>query len=68
MNLGHTSLTSVVPPKSSSVPLERLNQVDRLVDDDEADIESMNFIRNWTGTKKHVSSELDTGQGKGIRH
>ena len=38
--------TPVVPPRSSSVHLERLDRVDRLVDDEEPDVESMSLNRN----------------------
>ena len=34
----------MVPTRSSSVPLERLDGVDRLADDEESGFEVMNFI------------------------
>ena len=54
------------PPRSSSVPLERLDRVDRLKDDEESNVEPLNLVRNMTFKKKHVSSELYTDQGEGI--
>ena len=56
----------VGPPRSTSVPLEILDRLDRLADDEESNVELMNLIGNQTSTKKDVSSELDTDQGEGI--
>ena len=55
-----------VPPRSSSVALERLDRVDKLVHYEKSSLEVMNLIRNQAYTKKHVSFELDTVQGEGI--
>ena len=54
--------------RSSLVPLERLDRVDRLAGDEESEIDVMNLIRNQAHTKKHVSLnlDLDTDQGEGI--
>ena len=63
-------LPPVVLPRSSSVPLDRVDRkdrVDRLADDEASDLEVVNSIKNRTHTKKHISTELDTDQGEGIR-
>ena len=54
----------VVPPRSSSVPLNRIDRVDRLADDEEPDSEVGNSIRDRAHAKKHVRTELDTDQGE----
>ena len=59
-------LLPVVSPRSSLVPLKRLDRIDRWVDDKYSDVESLNFIRNWAPKKKDISSKLDTDQGGGI--
>ena len=56
----------VVPPRSSSVPLKRLDRVDKLVNKEAFNVKSLNLIRNRTCKKKYVSSELDTDHGEGI--
>ena len=53
----------MVIPRSSSVPLERL---DRLADEEESDLEFMDPSKIQTHRQKHVSSELDTDQREGI--
>ena len=45
-----------VPHRSSSVTLERLDRVYNLVDD--ADVGSVNSVKNRTCKRKHVSSEI----------
>ena len=56
----------MIPPRSSSVHLEREDRSNRLADDEESDIELMNSIRSQAHTKKDVSPGLDTSQGEGI--
>ena len=57
----------VVPPMSSSVPLDKVDTVDRLAtDDEESDLIVVNSIRNRSHAKKHVNTELDTDQGEGV--
>ena len=56
----------VVPPMSSSVPLERAGRVNRLADDEESELEAVNSNRNRAHARKHVSTEIDTDQGKRI--
>ena len=55
---------SVVSPGQSSVPLQRLDRVDRPADDEESDIKEMNSIRYQAHTKKHFCLELDTDKGE----
>ena len=64
--MSHTSFTPSVTPRSSSVPLETLERVDRLADEEESNLEVFNSIRNQAHSKKHVSSTLDTDQIEGI--
>ena len=42
------------------IPLGRLEGLDRLVADEELDIEFMNLIKNQAHTKKHISFGLGT--------
>ena len=41
-----------VPPRSSSVPLERLDRVHKLVDEEESEVELLNLFRNRTCKKE----------------
>ena len=59
----------MLPPRSSSVPVERMERLDRihrLIDDEESKLELMNQTRDQIHRKKYVSSDSDTYQGEGI--
>ena len=56
----------MVPPRSSSVPLERLDRVEKLMDYEESDVEALNLVSNKNCKRKNISSELDTDQGEVI--
>ena len=53
-------LTPVIPLRSSTVPLERVDRLDRLANEEEFDLELMNLVRNQVQMKKHISLDLDT--------
>ena len=53
----------MVPPRSSSVPLD---SIDKLADDEESDLEVINSIQNRAHAKKLFSTEFDTDQGEDI--
>ena len=56
----------MVPLRSSSVPLERLHRVDKLVDEERSDVQSLHLVRNRICKNKYVSFELDTDKGEGM--